>query len=474
MSAVAESQIIAGPVHIEKGFWSALNTLRKLVDNPMTSWPEEIYTNPIVVSRMLGQNTIFVCDPALVQQVLVDDADSFVKAESMRRSLEPMLGQAILTSEGTRWRSQRRVAAPVFRPSHVNNMVPAMIAAAEALAAKWRDLPEGTTLEMTQEMMGLTFEIILVTMLSGQGDADPALFDLSMRDSLNSTSWEYALSALGAPMWTPYPGRTKARRANDYLRATLSRSITERRRTGERHNDLLSLMLDAKDPETGSAGLGDDDIRDNLLTFVAAGHETTALALTWTFFLLARHPEVEHRVLAEIEQVTDGGALKSAHVASLVYTRQVVQEAMRIYPPVAMAVRQTTRVLEIGGIRVTPEDNVFVPIYAIHRQPSLWQEPDRFDPDRFTTVAVKARHRWSYLPFAAGPRICIGMGFALLEAAAILGVLLPRVRLSAAAGMQPLPRMKLTTRPANGMPLSVNRRAPNPRLPNASDAERNG
>ena len=134
-------------------------------------------------------------------------------------------------------------------------------------------------------------------------------------------------------------------------------------------------------------------------------------------------------MLAEIEQVTEGGVLQAAQVASLVYTRQVVQEAMRIYPPVAMVVRQTTRTLEIGGVRVTPEDNVFVPVYAIHRQPSLWSDPDRFDPDRFTAEAIKTRHRWSYLPFAAGPRICIGMGFALLEAAAILGVLLPRVRL---------------------------------------------
>ncbi len=465
--------MIVEAVHIEKSLLSALQTLRRLVDNPMTSWPKEIYTHPVVVSRMLGQNTIFVCDPALVQQVLVDDADSYVKAESMRRSLEPMLGKAILTSEGTRWRSQRRVAAPIFRPLHVNSMVPAMIAAAEALADKWSKLPEGTTVEMTQEMMGLTFEIILVTMLSGQGDANPALFDRSMRDSLNSTSWEYALSALGAPMWTPYPGRTKARRGNDYLRKTLSRSIAGRRRTGERHDDLLSLLLDAKDPETG-AGLSDDDIRDNLLTFVAAGHETTALALTWTFFLLARNPEIERRVLAEIEQVTEGGVLQAAQVASLVCTRQVVQEAMRIYPPVAMVVRQTTRTLEIGGVRVTPEDNVFVPVYAIHRQPSLWSDPDRFDPDRFTAEAVKTRHRWSYLPFAAGPRICIGMGFALLEAAAILGVLLPRVRLSASADLQPLPKMKLTTRPADGMPLSVSRRATNPRSASASRAERNG
>ena len=435
-----------------------LRTLYKMVRNPMDAWPASVYTEPFVLSRMLGRTTMMVCDPDLVQQVLVDDSDSFVKAEPMRRSLEPALGNGILTAEGARWRLQRRVAAPVFRPAHVNTFIPAMITASRNMRDAWSALPDGAPLEITHEMMRVTFDIILETMLSGRGNTDVARVEISIRDFLESTSWQTALSALGAPKWTPFPGKRRSERGGGYLRQTVSDSIAERRRTGERRDDLLSLMLDAKDPETGD-GLSDIDIRDNIITFIGAGHETTALALTWTFFLLARHPDIERRVLAEIAQVTGGAPIEANQVADLTYTRQVIQESMRVYPPVAMIVRQSTRDLSIGGVPITPHDNVFVPIYAIHHHHRLWPNPEAFDPDRFTPDAVKSRHRWSYLPFAAGPRICIGMGFAMLESVAILATLLPSARLSVDPGYMPTLKLRVTMRPGEGMPMRVSRRA---------------
>ncbi len=440
------------------GLFGTVATLRKLVRNPMEAWPASVYTDPITVTRMLGRTTVFVSDPDTVQQVLVDDADSFIKAEAMRRALEPGLGQGILTAEGQRWRLQRRVAAPVFRPAHVNSFVPAMIRSSREMRDRWSSLPDGASLEVSREMMHVTFDIILDTMLSGAGDTDVARVETSIRDFLESTSWAFALAELHAPLWTPYPGKTRAERGGFYLRRIVQDRIVERRATGERRDDLLSLMLDATDPETGE-GLSDDDIRDNILTFIGAGHETTALALTWTFFLLARHPEIEARVLAEIAEVTGGAALEAQDVAKLVYTRQVIQESMRVYPPVAIVVRQPTRDLTVGGVQVTPRDNVFVPIRAIHHHTLLWSDPEVFDPDRFAPDAVKARHRWSYLPFGAGPRICIGMGFALLEAVAILGTLLPAARLAVPHSFTPTPKLRITMRPAEGMEMTVHRRA---------------
>ena len=265
-----------------------------------------------------------------------------------------------------------------------------MITASRNMRDAWTALPDGAPLEITHEMMRVTFDIILETMLSGRGNTDVARVEISIRDFLESTSWQTALSALGAPKWTPFPGKRRSERGGGYLRQTVSDSIAERRRTGERRDDLLSLMLDAKDPETGD-GLSDIDIRDNIITFIGAGHETTALALTWTFFLLARHPDIERRVLAEIAQVTGGAPIEANQVADLTYTRQVIQEAMRVYPPVAMIVRQSTRDLSIGGVPITPHDNVFVPIYAIHHHHRLWPNPEAFDPDRFTPDAVKSR-----------------------------------------------------------------------------------
>jgi cytochrome P450 len=321
----------------------------------------------------------------------------------------------------------------------------------------WSQLPPGSTIDAGHEMMRLTFDIIVETMLSGRGSIDVARVEHSMRDFLESTGWLAALSAIHAPTWTPFPGKWRAERAHGYLRAMVGERIAERRRTGERREDLLSLMLDATDPETG-LGLDDQDVADNLLTFIAAGHETTALALTWSFYLLSRHPDVEQRVLEEIAAVTGGAPLEAGQVGSLAYTRQVIAESMRVYPPVAMIVRQPNRTLNIGGVAITPDDNVFIPIYAIHHHAKLWDEPDRFDPARFSPEAVKARHRYAYLPFAAGPRICIGMGFALLEAAAILGTLLPSFRLTAAPDFVPTPKLRVTMRPAEGMTMRIDAR----------------
>jgi cytochrome P450 len=435
-----------------------LGILRTMVKNPMDAWPPAVYAEGLVRTTFIGRTTWFVCDPELIQRVLVDDADKLEKAEPMRRALEPALGQGILTAEGPRWKLQRRTAAPVFRPTHVNSFLPAMITAARRMRDRWAALPDGARIEVNRDMMHLTFEIIMETMLSGAGGADALAVERSISDFLDSTSWAIALSALRAPHWMPFPGKARAERGQDYLRRFTAKRVAERRASGERRDDLLSLLLDARDPETGE-GLSELDIVDNILTFIGAGHETTALALTWTFFLLSRHPEIEARVLAEIASVTGGGVLEAGQVAALSYTRQVIQEAMRVYPPVAMVVREAVAPFTLGGELVGVSDHVFVPIYAVHHHAALWDGPERFDPDRFTPEAVRARHRYSYLPFGAGPRICIGMGFALLEAVAILGTLLPAVQLHAAADFRPTLKLRVTMRPAEGMTMRIARRA---------------
>ncbi len=435
-----------------------LSILRRTVKNPIDSWPPSVYEQGLVRTVFIGRTTYFVSDPDLVQQVLVDGADKLEKAEPMRRALEPALGQGILTAEGAKWRLQRRTAAPAFRPANVNAFLPAMIDAARRTRDRWAAMPSGAPLEAGREMMHLTFEIIMETMLSGSDGVDANAVERSISDFLESTSWAIALSALRAPLWMPFPGKNRAERGQDYLRKITAERAAERRASGERRDDLLSLMLDAKDPETGD-GLSDLSIVDNILTFIGAGHETTALALTWTFYLLSRHPEIEAKVLAEIAEVTGGAQLEPSQVASLTYTRQVIQESMRVYPPVAMVVRQATEAFTLGGEQVNPGDNVFIPIYAIHHHKTLWENPEIFDPDRFAPDAVKARHRYSYLPFGAGARICIGMGFALLEAVAILGTLLPAAHLHAEPDFRPTPKLRVTMRPAEGMPMTVLPRA---------------
>ncbi len=436
------------------GPWRFLSTV---VRNPLEAWPETIYREPVYTSTVLGNSSLFVMAPNLIRRVMVDEADAFEKSEVLRRALSPALGDAILTADGARWRWQRRAAAPIFRAERIRSFVPAMIAAAERTRDALAAAP-GVEVDIAQTMMRTTFEIIVETMLPGASGIDAARVERGITDYLESTSWVVALTLLRAPAWLPFPGRAKAERAKTYLRDELLRLAAEGRRTGtEGRNDLLSLLLAARDPETGQA-MDDRDVADNLLTFVTAGHETTALALTWALYLLSHHPESEALIAAEVEAATAGGPLAPEHVDALPYTRQVILEAMRLYPPVPVVVRAALRDVDLDGIPVKAGTPITIPIYAVHRHAALWDEPERFDPARFAPEAAKARDRYAYLPFAAGPRICIGMGFALSEAVAILAVLVRSLRFSLRPGTLPVLKQRITLRPSEGMPMRVSPR----------------
>lgn len=428
--------------------------LRTLVRNPLRTWPLAVYQEGLY--RPLGRvgDALFVMAPELIRQVLLDDADAFTKGVMNKRALGPALGDAILTADGARWRWQRRAAAPIFRHERIARLVPAMIATAELTRERWLSLPAGQEIDVAHETMRTTFAIILETMLPGAHDIDTDLIDRAMTDSLESVSWVIALALLGAPAWFPYPGALKARRGRRTLKRVIDELLAAVRRGQAGGDDLLSMLAAARDPDTGQA-MSDTDLRDNLLTFIAAGHETTAQALTWTFYLLSLHPRIEAQVRAEIVRVTGGAALRPEHLDALALTKQVVQEAMRLYPPAPLIGRQAARAVRIGGEAIGAGTLVYVPVYAVHRHRAYWDLPDSFDPSRFEPDAVKARDRYVYLPFGAGPRACIGMSFAQMEAVAVLAVLLQRVSLRLRPGYVPEPKLRVTLRPAGGMPMQV-------------------
>src|SRR3954462_8811374 len=232
--------------------------IRTVIRNPIETWPKPVYEQPLYRSRFMGQETVFVMEPDLVRQVLVNQADAFVKAESLRRALQPLLGDAILTADGARWRWQRQAAAPIFRPDQIRSFVPAMIAAAERRRELWLSRV-GQEVNVAQEMMHTTFDIIAETMLSGQGRADVSRVEQAFTDYLNTTSWAIALILLRAPRWMPYPGRRRAERARDYLRGEVARIVSERRHGDQAYPDLIIRLLKANDPETGRA-MSDRDV----------------------------------------------------------------------------------------------------------------------------------------------------------------------------------------------------------------------
>jgi cytochrome P450 len=215
--------------------------------------------------------------------------------------------------------------------------------------------------------------------------------------------------------------------------------------------------LEARDPETGQ-GMSETEVADNLLTLVTAGHETTALALTWSLFLLDRHEWAADRIAGEVAAVTGGSPVNDSHVPSLAFTRQVVQEAMRLYPPAAVVTREALRDMMIAGVPISAGTQVYVPIYALHRHARLWDRPDDFDPGRFDPAAVRLRHKFAYLPFGAGPHICIGMSFAMMEATAVLATLIRSLRFALRGGFQPDLVLRVTLRPGHGMPMRASPR----------------
>lgn len=431
---------------------STARALLALIRNPLEALPPAVFTEPLVFSKVARRVSIYISDPALIHEALVKNADVLGKGDQVRRALGPALGSGLLTADGAHWKWQRQSVASAFRPSSLTALQPAMLDAARQTRDRLLGR-QGGTVDIGHEMMKTTFDIIVETMMSGGHGIDVERVERSITDYLRPSGWTFALGVVRAPDWTPYPGRQRAMRAVEFLRSSLMSVLEERRRNPSDRQDLVSMLISASDPETGRM-MTDVEIIDNLMTFITAGHETTALGLAWTFDLLARNPECEARLLAEIEEVTQGGEVRPEHIGELNYTRQVFSEAMRLYPPAPIITRTALKDFKLGDYLVPEGTVMFVPIYAVHHHAAIWNEPEKFDPDRFLTDATKARHRYAYMPFGAGPRVCIGNAFAVMEAVAVLAVILQKLRLRT-DGITPEPLMKVTLRPKTSLKMKV-------------------
>lgn len=432
---------------------STLGELLAIVRNPIDALPPSIFAEPLVFSKTAGELKVYLADPALIHEALVKNADALGKGDQLRRALGRALGQGLLTADGAHWKWQRQSVAGAFRHDKLLELQPTMIAAAHRTRERWIGMGNGTV-DIGHEMMRTTFDILVETMMSGGHGIDVARVENGISDFLKPTGWTFALGLLRAPEWIPYPGRGKADAAVEFLRSSLLSVIEERRENPDDRRDLVNMLLSASDTETGRT-MSDEEIVDNLMTFITAGHETTALGLAWTFDLLARHPEIEAKVLAEIDAVTEGGPVNAEHVSKLVYTRQAFSEAMRLYPPAPIITRTALQDFQLGDYLIPPGTVLIVPIYAVHHHASLWSNPKVFNPDRFSPEAAKARHRYAYMPFGAGPRVCIGNAFAVMEAVAILAVLLQKVRIAVTEPHPPKPLMKVTLRPERALRMNL-------------------
>jgi len=430
-----------------------LKLLRATRDNSVGTWIDAAFDMEISERRMLWRHIVVANSPEHVRHVMLDNADNYVRSTLSRRLLEPGLGQGLLTTHGATWRRQRRTMAPAFAAKRIAAFAPAMVDAAERLADDWSRVPPTASIDVAEAMSGLTLAIISEAMFSVRVDPEIALIGQAV------STYQAAIrpsipDLLGFPEWFPRPAVARARKIFAESDRVIRRLIDERRRDGG-PDDLLAMLLAVPEDD---APASTKEIRDQVATIFTAGHETTANTLAWTFYLLSQHPADLVRLEDELDRVTGDRPVAAEDVPNLPFTRMVIEESMRLYPPAHTISRQALAPDRIGDIALKKGSSVLIVPWLLHRHRKLWDRPDEFRPERFTPDQVAARPRFAYLPFGAGPHICIGAAFAMTEAILCLATLAKRFRLTMVPGATVEPVGLITLRPRHGLPMRIERR----------------
>ena len=405
-----------------------------------------------VQTRMGPFRVFMVFHPDAIEELLVARNRDFIKSPGVRL-LRPVLGNGLLLSEGDTWLRQRRLVQPAFHRQRVAAYGEVMASFAERHVATWKD---GDTRDVSVEMMALTQAIVAKTLFDADvsGDAQEAsqAAEVLMHDfGVRLQSFRVV------PIWLPTPGNLRSRRALRRLDALIHRIIEARRASGEDRGDLLSILVQAQDADDGTR-MTARQVRDEVMTLYMAGHETTAVTLAWTWYLLAQHPAVEARLAEELRTVLGGRAPTVADLPQLRHADMIITESMRLYPPAYGLGRQAVRATQIGDQPVAAKDIFIAPTWVVHRDRRWFEEPEAFRPERWEGDLARRLPRFAYFPFGGGPRQCIGNSFATMEAVLLLATIAQRFRLSLLPGQQVKPTPYVTLRPEPGPRMQLARR----------------
>jgi cytochrome P450 len=439
---------------------SVLQFLNRMRDNAIDIFTQDAYEQDIVARKLLGRHLFIVSEPAAVKYVLLDNGANYHKTEITRRILEPGLGKGLITLEGETWKRHRRTMAPPFDHRSVAAYTPVMTGAAEELLAEWRKIGENISHDVADDMMAVTLKIISRTMFSSDSDDIMNIMGHAA-GRYQATVRPNILDLFGLPLWLAGLGRMKAaKRAFAEFDTLIDRLIAERVRDSDSApKDLLARLIAARDDETGG-GMSAQEVRDHVITMFMAGHETTSMAMTWTWFLLSQHPKEEAKLHAELDAVLAGRAPTHDDLAKLTYSRMVIEESMRIYPAVPAIEREALADDTVAGRHIPKGSTILIVPWVLHRHLKLWKDPGRFDPERFSPQQSAARPRFAYLPFGGGKRICIGAAFALAEATILLATLAQHYRLKLVPGHPVDPQALITLRARHGMKMFLTPRRP--------------
>ena len=436
-----------------------LALLRVLGRNPLEAWTQAHFEKPIVIGGLSVGRVALVNDPAAIRRVLMDNSQNYRKDWLQRRVLSAGLNNGLLTAEAQQWKTQRRALAPLFARRTVLSFTTAMIEAAQGLVLRL-SAREDQADDIAVDVTRVTLEVLERTMFSDGLGRNTEEIRVAMKHYFEAIGKLDPFDVLGLPAAVPRLSRWRLRPMLKLFECAIDNIVaTRRRRLAENPDkvprDILTLLLEAHDPDTGET-LSEAEVRANILTFISAGHETTANCITWTLYLLSQSPEWRSRVQAEADRELDGDLEGLSE--RLVETRAVIEEANRLYPPIAAISRAALGPDELAGEPIRRGTMVVIAPYVLHRHRALWNDPDCFDPNRFLHGARERIDRFAYLPFGVGPRICIGATLAMQEASIVVATVMRNFTLELAPGHAVWPMHRVTLRPDGGLPMTIRRR----------------
>ena len=429
-----------------------LGNLRQMIANPLRAfydWHRDY--GDLVSFRLATRQFYLFSHPKLIEQALIRQSDIFKKIYNPEKptGIALILGQGLVTSQGDLWQRQRQLMQPVFQRSNVTTLLPLMVTAGNNMLNRWRQLGEGAHLNLSNEMTRLTLEVITQTMFSTSvldkiEHISPSL-DTLLRYAIKSI-----VNPLAPPLYVPTPANQKFKRALGTIDDVIYGIINQRRAAPSERNDLLDMLLKARDDSSGEK-MTDKQIRDEVITIFSAGHETTANLLSWTLYLLARHPDVLDRVRQELDGLPQGRIPNAEDLQQLAYTRTVLSESMRLRPPAGFLLRKVNKDTEVDGYLLKAGRSAIFSIYNLHHHADFWRQPEQFDPDRF----LLPQKKYSFIPFGTGERICIGSHFALMESQLLLSMIVQHCDLQLLDPDEVEIEMAVTLRPKGGIPVRI-------------------
>ncbi len=411
---------------------------------------------PIYEVKTPFRKVIATSNPDHIKQVLQENNKNYTKSFAYDK-LRLLLGNGLLTSEGDFWRRQRRLAQPAFYKEKLAEIGKGMIQETEEMLKKWESYAlTGESLNLTQEMTGITLSIVAKALffsdLTTKTDEISKDVTIAIEEGSNRIDNPWAL-----PIWVPTPHNRHIQKTVNRLDAVIYGMIEYRRKSGHQYMDLLSMLMDAVDEETGEK-MENLQLRDEVMTIFIAGHETTATAMHWILFLLLSNPDKLKILEKEVLEITGDGIFTVEKLRNMPYLKQVIEEGMRLYPPAYVVGRRSIQADKLGEYDIPPGYNVVMPVYVLHRDPEYWENPLAFKPERFHPDTMKSVHKYAYLPFGGGPRLCIGNNFALMEMQIILAMMLQRFSLEFAGHYEPELNPLVTLRPKHPFFIRLKKR----------------